>query len=125
MARLLDLGILGGPELIWVFRDLEDGLGQPSIGRDGDRKEIIGWQCQAAVAAQYMLIAGHVIVEEIKFPTQKWVAPRTPETWKAWTAALEKIAGTSSEDAQWDLKSKARLAHDKMIRLWPDLFGDE
>lgn len=125
MARLLDLGVLGVPELSWVFRDLEDGLGQPNPARDGDLKEIIGWQCRVAVAAQYILVAGHVIVEEIKAPTQKWVTPRTSETWKAWAVELEKIADTSSEDAQWELKTKARIAYDRMVQLWPDVFGVE
>ncbi|EMR66187.1 hypothetical protein UCREL1_6828 [Eutypa lata UCREL1] len=122
MARLLDLGVLGVPELTWVFCDLEDGLGQPSPARDGDRKELMGWQCQVAVAAQYILVAGHIIVEEIKCPTQRWVTPRTSDTWTAWAMALEKIACTSSEDGQWDLKAKARLAYDKMVELWLDVF---
>lgn len=125
MARLLDLGVLGVPELSWVFRDLEDGLGQPNPARDGDLKEIMGWQCRVAVASQYILVAGHVIVEEIKSPTQKWVTPRTSETWKAWAVELEKIADTSSEDAQWELKTKARIAYDRMVQLWPDVFGVE
>jgi hypothetical protein len=126
VARLLDLDVLGDSELTLLFRDLKDGLEQPSLSPDADRNTVLFWQCQAAVAAQHISMIGHIIVEEVEQSTSTERVHLGPGTWKTWAVTLEKIAETDigGVDA-WDLKKLARIAHEKMVQLWPDAFEAE
>lgn len=124
MARLLDLGVLGTNEFYMVNRDLEDGLEQSGLPKNSTEEIVMYWQCQATVAAQYILIAGHIIVEEIKRLARREEIPSALETWKAWATALQKIADKDLEYAdEWNLKTQAKLAHERMVQLWPVAFG--
>lgn len=116
MASLLDLGVLGVPEIWDTFKDFDDGLKRTGPDRD-DPNHVLFWQCQASVAAQYILLAGRVIAQEVQHPTEGFKDHPTAETWRQWATALDKIAETVSEEAHWDLFHKAKLAHDKMVQL--------
>lgn len=121
-ARLFDAGILGVRGSQFAAIQIAEGLGLGQKNRSAATE--IGRWCQAEIAAQYVLISGEALAQEVKSPSQPLVYPLGKEEWKQWAAAFRTVADTIPEGAEWGLKGDAEEAHGRMIELFPELFSE-
>ena len=103
----------------WICRDLEEGL-EGSQARAEDSETVT--RCRASVAVQYILHAGHAMLEAAKDPSKTWV---DQARWNVWAAKLKDLAESTPEGAEWDLKTHSGRAHERMVELWPEVFEEE
>ena len=102
------------PDFIKYARlDVPEGLEKemsPGLKRD----------TRVMVAAQYILLAGHVIDEElVQKPTKKRKSYGL-EKWKLWAGKLQELA---REELASEVKDAVVEARQKMVSLHPELFS--
>ncbi|KAI5866500.1 hypothetical protein GGS23DRAFT_274439 [Durotheca rogersii] len=121
-ARLFEAGILGVRGSQFAAICIAEGLGLRE-SRAVARTELARW-CEGAIAAQYILISGAALANEIRSPSQRPVYPLGKDEWRAWTAGFKTLAQNTPENAEWNLKQDAARAHDRMVELFPELFPE-
>lgn len=99
--------------------DIPIGLGlEGEVGVSGDiALTKLLQDCKLMVSAQFILIAGEAIKADIDAdPCKGW----DDEAWKIWASKF--LEATTWDNVQKKTKVASKEAHDKMVKLWPDLF---
>lgn len=120
IARLLNEGMLGADGLHWAGRDLMDGLETAEF----DSKDQIQ-VCRATIAILYILLAGHLIAQEVRQPTLGLTHPLTPSRWTIWASRLEDIARAAPDDTERCLGLEAKKAHERMVTLYSEIIHEQ
>ena len=121
LAKLFKAGLLDSDGPLWISGDFENALEKSTYG---DYATNIGRKAQVFAVANYILIAGDALVKETKTPSQKWWFELSAKKWNPWASKLQEVADAVSEGAEWDLKTKALEAHDKVVELYPEAFEE-
>ncbi|KAJ4320910.1 hypothetical protein N0V84_005614 [Fusarium piperis] len=122
LAKLFRAGLLDADGTRWISGDFESAF---EIRTSGDLVTNIGRRAQVVAQANYILIAGDTYIREVKQPSKKYRVEVTPARWKLWASQLQEIADAASTNVEWDLKSRAQNAYNKMVELYPEAFGEE
>ncbi|RSL90926.1 hypothetical protein CEP51_000481 [Fusarium floridanum] len=122
LAKLFSAGLLDADGTRWISGDFESAF---ETRTSGDLSSNIGRKAQLVAQANYILIAGDTYIKEVRHPSKKYRVEVTPARWKLWASKLQEVADAASMDTEWDLKSRAQKAHDKMVELYPEAFKRE
>ncbi|KAJ4171448.1 hypothetical protein NW754_013216 [Fusarium falciforme] len=122
LAKLFSAGLLDADGTRWISGDFESAF---ETRTSGELATNIGRKAQVVAQANYILIAGDAYIKEVKQPSKKYRVEVTPARWNLWASKLQEVADTASIDAEWDLKSRAQKAYEKMVELYPEAFKTE
>ena len=98
----------------WI--DIEEGLEKDFL--PGPKRD-----SRVMVAAQYILLAGHVISEEFVQKPRREGKFHGVEKWQLWAGKLKELAETQTELAP-DVRDAVVESRKKLISLHPELFSE-
>jgi hypothetical protein len=121
LARITGAGLWGDRGVLVATDSIDEGLKGPA---PAIRSNPCALNAAAVIAAQYILLAGEVLVKYANSPDNHIYREAWPtqEKWKIWAAKFKDIARSAPDEDEWDLKRTAQKAYEKMISLWPELF---
>lgn len=127
IARLLGENMLRGEEISLATEDIKECL---KSSTETSLSELTR-NCRILVAANWVLLAGPQLFEEVKSDPQGRAGRLAPDTCKKLAIKLDEVASRSTEPseehspAHWKLKDRVVKAMQTMKELDPTLFGHE
>ncbi|KAM0342118.1 hypothetical protein ACHAPU_009732 [Fusarium lateritium] len=119
IAKLFQADLLGEYGPLWASADFRDALEKHA---DGDFTKLPFKHAQILAAADYILLAGVAFAKETKDSSKKRSYELNAVKWKSWASKFQEVSDKIGEDAGWDLKQRAKEAHDRMVELYPGAF---
>lgn len=104
-----------------IFDHVFDNTKYPGInipdGLENDIPPGVKWNSRVMVAAQYILLAGHVIDEE--FIQKDGRSSQGLDRWKLWEGKLKELSG---KELAPEVRAAVIEARKKLVSLHPELF---
>ncbi|KAF5001634.1 hypothetical protein FGRMN_940 [Fusarium graminum] len=122
IAKLFQADLLGEYGPLWASADFRDAL-EKNV--DDNLTTLPFKQAQILAAVNYITLAGEAFAKEAKDSSKTRSYELNAARWKLWASKFQEVSDKIGEDAGLGLKQRAKEAHNRMVELYPEAFGED